>query len=102
MTPELCSIYVGPSWLKNLYFAYMLVLRAIIKTESYWSTHQFYTGNDAQDASVHEQVMLMIQAARYVYVCLFRTCMYMYVYHTYMWKVLSFIAWYMWIQTMVS
>ena len=68
-TPQLCPTYVGPSWLKNLYFAYMLVLRAIIKTESYWSTHQFYTGNDAKDASVHEQVMLMIQAARYVHVC---------------------------------
>lgn len=56
----------GPSWLKNLYFAYLLVLRAISKMEPYWSSHHFYTGNKTEDAVVREEVMLMIQATKYV------------------------------------
>ena len=54
----------GPSWLKNLYFAYLLVLRAITKTESYWNTHQFYTGNHIDDDAVNEKVQQIITAAK--------------------------------------
>jgi hypothetical protein len=54
----------GPSWLKNLYFAYLLVLRAITKMESYWIVHQFYTGNTTEDAAVNDNVFHIIQAAK--------------------------------------
>lgn len=59
-----CIMYVGPSWLKNLYFAYLLVLRAVTKMEPYWTIHQFYTGNKTEDAAVNELVLDLIQAAK--------------------------------------
>jgi hypothetical protein len=54
----------GPSWLKNLYFAYLLVLRAITKMEKYWTTHHFYTGNDTDDAAVNDKVMQIVEASK--------------------------------------
>ena len=57
-------IPLGPSWLKNLYFAYLLVLRALTKMESYWTVHQFYTGNSTEDAAVNNNVFHIIQAAK--------------------------------------
>ena len=58
------SIFSGPSWLKNLYFAYLLVLRAITKMESYWIKHKFYTGNSADDTSVNEKILQIVEAAK--------------------------------------
>jgi len=40
---------LGPYWLKNLYFVYLLELRAITKAAPYLESHQFYTGNDEED-----------------------------------------------------
>ena len=56
-------LILGPSWLKNLYFAYLVVLRAIIKMEPYWTNHLFYTGL-ADDDSVNENVMKIVEAAK--------------------------------------
>ena len=56
----------GPSWLKNLYFAYLVVLRAITKAEDYWQGHHFYTGNSLEDQRVKEKVMEIVQSAKLV------------------------------------
>ncbi len=40
---------MGPYWLKNLYFVYLLELRAITKAAPYLEQLQFYTGNDQED-----------------------------------------------------
>lgn len=56
---------VGPSWLKNLYFAYLLVLRAVAKMGNYWTDHHFYTGNMPDDQSVNEKVMQIVETAKY-------------------------------------
>ena len=55
---------LGPSWLKNLYFSYLLVLRAITKMEVHWIHYQFYTGNVTEDASVKEKIIKIVQAAK--------------------------------------
>ena len=39
----------GPYWLKNLYFVYLLELRAITKAAPYLDAQQFYTGNHEED-----------------------------------------------------
>ena len=39
----------GPYWLKNLYFVYLLELRAIAKAAPYLAHQTFFTGRDAED-----------------------------------------------------
>ena len=40
---------MGPYWLKNLYFVYLLELRALTKAATVFENHQFYTGNEEED-----------------------------------------------------
>lgn len=54
----------GPSWLKNLYFAYLLTLRAVVKAGPYWRAYQFYTGNQQEDRRTKAHVLRLVQAAR--------------------------------------
>lgn len=46
----------GPNWLKNLYFIYLLELRAIAKAAPFLRKEPFFTGNDEQDDSVQAAV----------------------------------------------
>lgn len=46
----------GPNWLKNLYFIYLLEMRALAKAAPYLENEQFFTGNDEQDDSVRAAV----------------------------------------------
>lgn len=39
----------GPNWLRNLYFIYLLELRALVKASPYLRNEEFYTGNEAYD-----------------------------------------------------
>lgn len=39
----------GPNWLKNLYFIYLLELRALAKAAPYLEREEYYTGNKADD-----------------------------------------------------
>nr|XP_033341972.1 ero1-like protein [Megalopta genalis] len=39
----------GPNWLRNLYFIYLLELRALAKAAPYLEREEYYTGNKAQD-----------------------------------------------------
>ena len=40
---------LGPYWLKNLYFVYLLELRAITKAAPLLEAQKFYTGNEEED-----------------------------------------------------
>lgn len=46
----------GPKWLRNLYFLYLIELRAIAKAAPYLEQLSFYTGNDTEDSEVHAAV----------------------------------------------
>ena len=46
----------GPSWLKNIYFLYLLVWRAVVKAGPYWQQEGFYTGNAEEDSLVKKYV----------------------------------------------
>ncbi|XP_066137704.1 ero1-like protein [Euwallacea fornicatus] len=39
----------GPNWLRNLYFVYLIELRAIAKAAPYLERENYYTGNDSED-----------------------------------------------------
>ena len=39
----------GPYWLKNLYFVYLLELRALAKASPYFTQQTFYTGKETED-----------------------------------------------------
>lgn len=39
----------GPNWLKNLYFLYLLELRALAKAAPYLEREEYYTGNEIED-----------------------------------------------------
>lgn len=39
----------GPNWLKNLYFTYLLELRALAKAAPYLEREEYYTGNEIYD-----------------------------------------------------
>lgn len=54
----------GPHWLKNLYFVYLLELRAIAKAGSYFENELFYTGNDENDKEVRIAVKKLVEIAR--------------------------------------
>lgn len=42
----------GPSWLRNLYFIYLIELRAISKAEKYLNSYNFITSNASNDEDV--------------------------------------------------
>lgn len=39
----------GPNWLRNLYFLYLLELRALAKASPYLEREEYYTGNEEED-----------------------------------------------------
>lgn len=46
----------GPTWLKNLYFIYLLEMRALAKAAPYLRKEQFFTGDEDEDESVQTAV----------------------------------------------
>lgn len=46
----------GPNWLKNLYFIYLLEMRAIAKAAPFLRNELFFTGNEEEDDSVQAAV----------------------------------------------
>ncbi|KAL1488935.1 hypothetical protein ABEB36_014721 [Hypothenemus hampei] len=39
----------GPNWLRNLYFVYLIELRALAKAAPYLEREDYYTGNESED-----------------------------------------------------
>lgn len=54
----------GPYWLKNLYFTYLIVLRAITKAAPYWKEVHFYTGDAKEDAKVKDLVIDLVNVTK--------------------------------------
>nr|KAG5710696.1 hypothetical protein BaRGS_035098 [Batillaria attramentaria] len=54
----------GPQRLKNLYFAYLVELRALAKAAPYLLQAEYYTGNSAQDEDVRNAVKDLLQIIR--------------------------------------
>lgn len=46
----------GPNWLKNLYFVYLLELRALAKAAPLLKNELYFTGNDEEDETVRTAV----------------------------------------------
>jgi len=42
----------GPQWLRNLYFLYLLELRALAKAAPYLHHEEYYTGSEDEDKEV--------------------------------------------------
>ncbi|GAB1598453.1 ERO1-like protein alpha isoform X2 [Argonauta hians] len=54
----------GPQWLKNLYFTYLVELRAIAKAAPYLEMESFYTGNETNDIQVKEDMKTFLDIVR--------------------------------------
>lgn len=46
----------GPQWLRNLYFIYLLELRAIAKAAPYLEQENYFTGNEHEDSATREAI----------------------------------------------
>ena len=62
---KMSTLYLaGPTWLKNLYFAYTVVLRAITKAAPFWEQEQFYTGDYEDDLHVQKLVKALLAKSK--------------------------------------
>jgi hypothetical protein len=52
---------LGPQWLKNLYFIYLVELRAIVKASPYLERVIYYTGNNDIDLETKEEMLIILQ-----------------------------------------
>lgn len=46
----------GPEWIRNLYFLYLLELRAVAKAAPFLKNELYYTGNESEDADTRAAV----------------------------------------------
>ncbi|UMM15352.1 hypothetical protein L5515_002801 [Caenorhabditis briggsae] len=54
----------GPQRLRNVYFIYLLELRALLKAAPYLQNELFYTGNDQEDAETRKAVEELLEEIR--------------------------------------
>ncbi|OXU24837.1 hypothetical protein TSAR_007961 [Trichomalopsis sarcophagae] len=54
----------GPNWLKNLYFLYMLELRALAKAAPYLQRLDYYTGNEVEDSDTRLAINDILNVVR--------------------------------------
>ncbi|XP_063241030.1 ero1-like protein isoform X2 [Bacillus rossius redtenbacheri] len=54
----------GPSWLRNLYFVYLLELRALAKAAPYLEREEYYTGSEQEDEEVRLAVNNFLSVVR--------------------------------------
>lgn len=54
----------GPNWLRNLYFLYLLELRALSKASSYLSKEEFFTGNFDEDWDTRQAMNDLLQVVK--------------------------------------
>jgi ERO1-like protein alpha len=54
----------GPHWLRNLYFVYLLELRALNKAANYLEREEFYTGNETEDWDTQLAVKDLLSVVR--------------------------------------
>ena len=54
----------GPIWLKNIYFAYLVVLKAVAKAERVWSNYVFYTGSSSEEEAINKTIQKLVSSAK--------------------------------------
>lgn len=54
----------GPQRLRNVYFVYLLELRALLKAAPYLQNELFYTGNEQEDADTRKAVEELLEEIR--------------------------------------
>lgn len=54
----------GPNRLKNLYFLYLLELRALVKAAPYLGSLTFYTGNEENDQNVRNSIKDLLRVIK--------------------------------------
>ncbi|KAF6211993.1 hypothetical protein GE061_012511 [Apolygus lucorum] len=54
----------GPQWLRNLYFIYLLELRAVAKAAPYLAQERFYTGNESEDSETKDAIMDLLNVIK--------------------------------------
>lgn len=52
----------GKFWLKNLYFVYLLELRALQKASEFLKSHRYYTGDDIEDELTQNTILEILAA----------------------------------------
>lgn len=50
----------GPNWLKNLYFLYLLEMKALAKAGPYLEKEEYYTGNPTEDEETRQAISNML------------------------------------------
>lgn len=63
----------GTQWLRNLYFLFLVELRALQKAAPVLEQVEYYTGNDKEDEATRLAVHNLLGIVRWV-VCIFITC----------------------------
>uniref|UniRef100_A0A336MHH0 CSON001785 protein n=1 Tax=Culicoides sonorensis TaxID=179676 RepID=A0A336MHH0_CULSO len=54
----------GPYWLRNLYFAYLVELRALAKIAPYLEKEQYFTGFETEDHEVKSAIMDLLKVIK--------------------------------------
>lgn len=54
----------GPQRLKNLYFVYLMELRALVKAAPYLQKELFYTGNEQEDQETRQMIEGLMDVAK--------------------------------------
>lgn len=54
----------GPHWLKNLYFVYLLEMRALTKALPLWKTMTFYSGLEDEDSETKRLVVDIVESLK--------------------------------------
>jgi ERO1-like protein alpha len=54
----------GPQWLRNLYFLYLLELRALAKAAPYLEHEEYFTGNEDEDQEVKYGIQDFLKVVR--------------------------------------
>lgn len=54
----------GPERLKNIYFVYLLELRAIVKAAPYLQQEMFHTGNEKEDAETRQTIEQLLEICK--------------------------------------
>jgi Endoplasmic Reticulum Oxidoreductin 1 (ERO1) len=57
-------VWNQPQWIENLYFNYVVVLRAVTKLSAYLDSYSYCSGDPDQDAHTKEKVRSLITAAQ--------------------------------------
>lgn len=56
----------GPYWLKNLYFAYLIELRALAKAAPFLKHERYFTGNEEEDVEVRKAIDDLLNIVEWV------------------------------------